>query len=286
MPGATFLRFLGSISRTLSDTPIIFNVQTKDELRSWFDRTSPEWPEDVGYPLDIALAPILYSKGCMWHAIVRWTLACWKSRARVRVGNNWSSHICGLSVEDCENNCRLRIRSCFLFVCPNRTARLGYSSARYFLLWRRVNSSHYANRKLIWRGIGGRLLFRSDRQSRAKMGGRILGGESPQNIALQTVPSTTMFDWRELRRWGIDENKLPVGSAVRFKEPTFWEQYKWRVVGVASLIILQALLIIWLLINRAKRRQAEALYRQRATYRNVFETQPHIFVFSGSTDLC
>jgi PAS domain S-box-containing protein len=65
-----------------------------------------------------------------------------------------------------------------------------------------------------------------------------------------------MFDWRELRRWGIGEQQLPPGSIVRFKELTFWEQYKWRIVGVISLCILEAMLIVLLLLSRARRRRA------------------------------
>src|SRR6476620_4472504 len=91
-----------------------------------------------------------------------------------------------------------------------------------------------------------------------EMGLRILAGERPENIPLQTLPNTTMFDWRELHRWGIDEAKLPPGTVVRFREFSVWELYKWRIIGGISLIILQALLIVGLLLNRAKRRKAEA----------------------------
>jgi PAS domain S-box-containing protein len=106
--------------------------------------------------------------------------------------------------------------------------------------------------------LGGRLVNYEALGTRAaETGLRIFAGESPQNIPLQIVPSATMFDWRELRRWGIDESKLPAGSIVRFKEPTFWERYKWRIIGVISLCILEALLIVGLLISRARRREAE-----------------------------
>jgi PAS domain S-box-containing protein len=90
----------------------------------------------------------------------------------------------------------------------------------------------------------------------AGLGLRVLAGESPQNIPPQTVPSVAMFDWRELRRWGIGEQKLPPESIVRFKELTFWEQYKWRIIGVISLCILEAMLIVLLLVSRARRRKA------------------------------
>src|SRR6185295_8612268 len=93
----------------------------------------------------------------------------------------------------------------------------------------------------------------------------VLAGKRAQDIPAETVPSVAMFDWRELRRWRIDESKLPIGSIVSFKEPTFWEQYKWRIVGVISLCIIEALLILGLLLNRARRRQAEKENERLAT---------------------
>ena len=54
-------------------------------------------------------------------------------------------------------------------------------------------------------------------------------------------------------------------------------QHKWRIVGAVALIILQALLIIWLVINRAKRRKAEqASTLSEERYRNVVETQAEL----------
>ena len=106
--------------------------------------------------------------------------------------------------------------------------------------------------------LGGRLLsYDAVGRSAAQMGLRILDGENPQNIPQQTVASVTMFDWRQLRHWGIDESRLPAGSVVLFKEFSIWELYRWRIIGVISLCVLEAVLIIGLLINRARRRQAE-----------------------------
>ena len=106
--------------------------------------------------------------------------------------------------------------------------------------------------------IGGRLIdFEAIGTRAAETGLRILAGESPQNIPPQIVPNSTMFDWRELRRWGIRESKLPPGSIVRFKEPTLWEQYKWRIIGLISLCVFEALLIVYLFITRASRKRAE-----------------------------
>jgi PAS domain S-box-containing protein len=109
-----------------------------------------------------------------------------------------------------------------------------------------------------WGLLGGRLLSYDAVGRRAgQMGLRILDGERPQNIPQETVPSVTMLDWRQIRHWGIDERKVPAGSVVLFRELSIWELYKWRIVGVISLCIIEALLIVALLINRRRRRQAE-----------------------------
>ena len=87
---------------------------------------------------------------------------------------------------------------------------------------------------------------------------RIINGERAQDIPVERAPHVPMFDWRELRRWGIDEDALPAGSQVRFIELTFWGQYKWYVAGVLALCAVEALLIAVLLIERRRRQRAKA----------------------------
>jgi len=91
---------------------------------------------------------------------------------------------------------------------------------------------------------------------------RITNGESAEDIPVQNVPTVPMFDWRELKRWGISEDRLPTGSIVRFKDPTFWQEYKWRIVGALTLIVLQAALIAVLLVERRRRRRAKLALAQ------------------------
>jgi signal transduction histidine kinase len=111
--------------------------------------------------------------------------------------------------------------------------------------------------------IGGRLYQDAEvgvRGARAAI--RILRGERPERIPPQILEAgAPVFDWRELRRWGISEARLPAGSVVRFREPTVWEQYRWRIVAVIVLLALQTGLIIALLINRTRRRAAERMAR-------------------------
>jgi signal transduction histidine kinase len=55
---------------------------------------------------------------------------------------------------------------------------------------------------------------------------------------------------------------LPVMAKAAFKEPVFWEQYKWRIVAVISICVLQALMILLLLASRRKHRKAEEDLRE------------------------
>ncbi len=71
-----------------------------------------------------------------------------------------------------------------------------------------------------------------------------------------------MFDWRQLRQWNISEKRLPPGSAVRFKEATYWEQHYRFILGAATLCALQAFLLGALLIQRRRRRLAEKSLRE------------------------
>ena len=106
--------------------------------------------------------------------------------------------------------------------------------------------------------VGGPLLaIRTLSRKTAEVAGRILGGASPGDI--KTPPQKfgePVFDWRELRRWGIAEADLPPGSTVKFREPTLWEQYRWYILAVASFSALQAILIVGLLLNRLWLRRA------------------------------
>jgi len=94
------------------------------------------------------------------------------------------------------------------------------------------------------------------------MGRRILAGESPGNIPVRTMnPNRSLFDARQLARWGIAENRLPAGSTVMFRSPTVWNQYRGYVVAAGAALALQSLLVTMLLVHRARRRRVEQALR-------------------------
>src|SRR5215813_7933786 len=88
---------------------------------------------------------------------------------------------------------------------------------------------------------------------------RILDGENAADIPITNREEILrpVFDWRQLQRWGISENRLPVGSEIRFRSPTAWEQYRWEIMLISAVLVLQSLLIAGLFYEHRRRRQAE-----------------------------
>ena len=72
-----------------------------------------------------------------------------------------------------------------------------------------------------------------------------------------------LYDWRELKRWHIGQSDLPPGSAVVSREPTAWGQYRWRILIVAAVLVLEAAWIVRLLHERRRRHRAEIEAHQR-----------------------
>ncbi len=90
-----------------------------------------------------------------------------------------------------------------------------------------------------------------------------LRGESPDGIPLAALDlNTNQVDWRQLRRWRIDEARVPAGTLVRFREPSVWDRYARYIVGATALVLTQTALITGLLIHRKRRRRAEEDLRQ------------------------
>jgi PAS domain S-box-containing protein len=88
---------------------------------------------------------------------------------------------------------------------------------------------------------------------------RILDGTEPAAIAVEVSNSTRLvFDWRQLVRWRISATALPPYSEIRFRSSAPWDQYRWQIVAFAAAFLGQSLLISHVLIQRYRRRRAEA----------------------------
>jgi len=95
-------------------------------------------------------------------------------------------------------------------------------------------------------------------------GVRILKGEKPENIPVATGDfQHYVMDWRELHRWKISESDLPKESEVRYWEYSPWELYRWRILGLFALLLIETVLIILLLRNIVKRKRAQETLRRK-----------------------
>ena len=100
--------------------------------------------------------------------------------------------------------------------------------------------------------FGGRLASYENKGSAvAKLGLRILEGVRPEDIPIdvQMHPEINLYDWRQLQRWGISEDRLPSGSIVRFKEEPVWDRYRWQIIGGIGLCVLEGVTIFSLALN-------------------------------------
>jgi signal transduction histidine kinase len=91
---------------------------------------------------------------------------------------------------------------------------------------------------------------------------KVLRGERADSIPpISPDLNVNQVDWRQLRRWGISEARVPAGTLVRFREPSLWDRYGTYIVAAAVVLLAQSILIAGLLIQKARRQQAEAQVR-------------------------
>jgi signal transduction histidine kinase len=107
--------------------------------------------------------------------------------------------------------------------------------------------------------VGGRLLADGELgRSAASVAIRVLRGESPGDIKTPPLaPVDSIYNWKELKRWNINEALLPSGSIIRHREPTAWERYRPYLAVGTLILLLQSALIAGLIWQRVRRRRAE-----------------------------
>jgi signal transduction histidine kinase len=109
--------------------------------------------------------------------------------------------------------------------------------------------------------VGGRMTsFESMGREAGRTALRYFAGEpvaALQFPAPQPAPLTV--DWRQIRRWRIDSGAVPSDAVILFRDPTFFESYRFQVLLVSSVVALQAGLIALLLVERRRLRDAQAV---------------------------
>jgi PAS domain S-box-containing protein len=136
--------------------------------------------------------------------------------------------------------------------------------------------------------VGGDLVnWADDGRVAGEMAVRVLNGEKPQDIPVVTSKNAYMFDWQALKRWGLKERDLPAGSILLNRQLTLWESYRLYIISGISLIMVQTLLILGLVWQRARRRRAEEAVREsEERFSLIANTAPVMIWMSGPNKLC
>ncbi len=87
----------------------------------------------------------------------------------------------------------------------------------------------------------------------------LLAGATPGSLDLPPVMRQVVnVDWRQIRRWGIPEGAILKDAIVHFRPPPLLEAYPNDVLVAVLVALLQAALIARLVVERHRRRRAEA----------------------------
>lgn len=134
----------------------------------------------------------------------------------------------------------------------------------------------------IGHGVVGGRMTNSENLGRklAELAERVLNGENTGSIPIVVDNSAQdTVDWRQLRRWHISEKRVPPSTLELFREPSIWERYRFPIMAVIAFCILETLLILVLLLNVRRRRQAEkSLQREKNLADAVIESLPGVFI--------
>jgi len=124
------------------------------------------------------------------------------------------------------------------------------------------------------RGIVGGMLTsgRSQGETAAHLVLRIMNGEQASAIPFVTQsPNRYMFDYHQLQRFGIDEQRLPPGSLITNQPVTLLRKYRSTITTIVVLVVAQSAVILVLMLSIVRRRRAEsALKESKERYRRIF----------------
>ncbi len=139
-------------------------------------------------------------------------------------------------------------------------------------------------------GIVGGRLYQGERigSDAADLAIHILSGVPAASFPPRLLDSLPpQYDWRELRRWKINQSLLPPGSTVLFRQPSVWQQH-WALITVGgSVVLLQGLLIFTLLASLIQRRRAEgSLAESERRFRSMGDAAPVLIWMAGTDKLC
>ena len=107
--------------------------------------------------------------------------------------------------------------------------------------------------------VGGVILnhqLEGERAVRSAM--EILRGQLPSKpLTILPAPLVPMFDWPQLKRWGMNEAVLPADAMILNKPVSAWERYRIYIIAGVALCLAETALIVFLIVQRRRKKAAE-----------------------------
>jgi signal transduction histidine kinase len=101
--------------------------------------------------------------------------------------------------------------------------------------------------------------FEAHGTAAADLAFEILSGSPVAALKQQTEPlHRYQVDARQLERWKLSAGDLPPDTVISFRQPTMWEEHRALLLAAVAIFALQTTLLGFLLIQRRRRKQAEA----------------------------
>jgi signal transduction histidine kinase len=122
--------------------------------------------------------------------------------------------------------------------------------------------------------VGGYVLsFEKAGRITGEASAKILSGVDPKTLKYTEKDLyETVFDWRVLKRWKIqDSDLIPKGSTILYKDVTFFGKYKW-IISISLLFLIgQSILIVTLVrLNRKQKIMYTRVVEAENAYRKFF----------------
>jgi two-component sensor histidine kinase len=110
----------------------------------------------------------------------------------------------------------------------------------------------------------------------ARMAIRILQGARPSTIPIESQTSNHyVFDYKQLKRFGIGWQQLPGPSTFVNEPETLWYEYRLPILGAIALFLFQSLLVAVLIWSGRRRKFMEQELRQSLNENRVLLQEVH-----------
>ncbi len=134
--------------------------------------------------------------------------------------------------------------------------------------------------------VGGSIVSgRRQGSAAAELALRVLAGEDADAIPVADSPNATILEWPGLVRFGLDPMLAPKDAQIVGRPQSDWDKYRPWLIGTASFLVLETILVAFLIASIMRRKRAErALMASETRFRTIFDSVGDaIFIHDAAT---